>query len=100
MTMDNRSSLSLLADHLEHTIDRMGDDSKASMWIQLLTLEDRKKLSAKLAHEAAEFVLGRVSMKLAAMEQTYPDKPFPQLVIRHRRDAVGLMEALLRDWET
>lgn len=94
MVMDKPSSLSILAEHLESVIERMGDDSRASMWIQLLTKEDRQRLAKKLAREAAEVVLGRVSMKITELEQEDELGGHPLL------PAKDLTEELLRDWET
>jgi len=92
--MVKRNSLAILAEHLESVIERAGDDSNASMWIQLLTKEDRRKLSEKLAIEAVEVVLGRVSLKLSAMQDE--DAIGNQGLVLSSEDA---MNEILRDWE-
>lgn len=93
MVMDKPSSLSILAEHLESVIERMGDDSRASMWIQLLTKEDRQRLAKKLAREAAEVVLGRVSMKISMIENDELSGACPVI------PATDVMNEVLKDWE-
>ena len=93
--MAKRNSLSILAENLESVIERMGDDSRASMWIQLLTKEDRRRLSEKLAIEAVEVVLGRVSLKLSALQDD--DAIGNKGLVLSSEEA---MKEILRDWET
>ena len=93
--MAKRNSLSILAEHLESVIERMGDDSRASMWIQLLTKGDRRRLSEKLAIEAVEVVLGRVSLKLSALQDD--DAIGNKGLVLSSEEA---MKEILRDWET
>ena len=95
MTVNKPNSLSILVENLENVIERMGADDSASVWVQLLTREDRRKLAEKLALEAVEVVLGRVSMKLASLEDENDARAFE----RHL-DANEVMERILKEWET